>query len=119
VIYSPTLTALRAAVEVHAFAHITGGGLPGNVHRILPADGDARITRGVWPEPRIFAEVQRAGGVADTEMASVFNLGVGMVAAVAASDAARAVEVVEAAGLGAWVIGEIGPGTGRVLVETP
>ena len=81
VIYAPTLAAVRDAVDVHAFAHITGGGLPGNVNRILPADGDARITRGRWPEPRIFAEVQRAGDVADAEMASVFNLGVGMVAA--------------------------------------
>ncbi len=116
VIYSPTLAALRGAVDVHAFAHVTGGGLPGNVNRILPADGDARIRRGVWPEPRIFAEVQRAGGVADDEMASVFNLGVGMVAAVPAADAAQAVEVVEAAGLGAWVIGEIGPGSGKVLI---
>ncbi len=117
VIYAPTLAAVRDAVDVHAFAHVTGGGLPGNVNRILPADGDARIARGRWPEPRIFAEVQRAGDVADSEMEAVFNLGVGMVAAVPASDAARAIEVVEAAGLGAWVIGEIGPGTGRVLVE--
>jgi len=116
VIYSPTLAALRAAVDVHAFAHITGGGLPGNVNRILPPDGDAHITRGVWPEPPIFAEVQRAGGIADAEMASVFNLGVGMVAAVPAADAARAVEVVHGAGLGAWVIGEIGPGSGKVLI---
>jgi phosphoribosylformylglycinamidine cyclo-ligase len=117
VIYSPTLAALRAAVDVHAFAHITGGGLPGNVNRILPAGGDARITRGAWPEPPIFAEVQRAGGIADAEMASVFNLGVGMVAAVPAADAVRAVDVVEGAGLGAWVIGEIGPGSGKVLIE--
>jgi phosphoribosylformylglycinamidine cyclo-ligase len=117
VIYSPTLGALREEVPVHAFAHITGGGLPGNVNRILPADGDARITRGAWPEPRIFAEVQRAGGIADEEMVSVFNLGVGMVAAVPAADAARAVAVIEAAGLGAWVIGTIGSGAGRVLID--
>ena len=116
VIYAPTLAAVRAAVDVHAFAHITGGGLPGNVNRVLPADGDARITRGRWPEPRIFAEVQRAGDVADAEMESVFNLGVGMVAVVAAADAARTVELVEAAGLGAWVIGDVATGSGRVVV---
>ena len=116
VIYAPTLAALRDDVDVHAFAHITGGGLPGNVNRVLPAGADARITRGAWPEPRIFAEVQRAGAVADAEMESVFNLGIGMVAVVPASDAARATAVVEAAGLGAWVIGELAPGSGRVLV---
>jgi phosphoribosylformylglycinamidine cyclo-ligase len=116
VVYARTLAAVRDAVDVHAFAHITGGGLPGNVNRILPADGDAHIVRGRWPEPRIFAEVQRAGDVADAEMASVFNLGIGMVAALPASDAARAIEVVEAAGLGAWVIGEIGSGSGQVLI---
>jgi phosphoribosylformylglycinamidine cyclo-ligase len=116
VIYAPTLATLRATVDVHAFAHVTGGGLPGNVNRVLPPDGDARITRGRWPEPRIFGEVQRAGGVADAEMASVFNLGVGMVAVVPDADATRAVAAIEAAGLGAWVIGEIGPGSGRVLI---
>jgi phosphoribosylformylglycinamidine cyclo-ligase len=118
VIYAPTLAALRAEVPVHAFAHITGGGLPGNVNRVLPTDGDAHIARGRWPEPRIFAEVQRAGDVADAEMVSVFNLGVGMVAVLPASDAPRAVEVVDAAGLGAWVIGKIGPGSGRVVVAS-
>jgi len=60
--------------------------------------------------------VQRAGNVAEAEMASVFNLGIGMVVALPAADAARAVEVVEAAGMGAWVIGEIGAGSGQVLI---
>jgi phosphoribosylformylglycinamidine cyclo-ligase len=116
VIYAPTLAALRDAVDVHAFAHITGGGLPGNVNRVLPPDGDAHVARGRWPEPRIFAEVQRAGDVADAEMESVFNLGIGMVAVLPAPDAARAVEIVHAAGLGAWTIGEIAPGSGRVVI---
>jgi phosphoribosylformylglycinamidine cyclo-ligase len=116
VIYAPTLLALQAAVDVHAFAHITGGGLPGNLNRVLPPDADAHVARGRWPEPRIFAEVQRSGNVAATEMESVFNLGIGMVVALPVADAARAVEVVEAAGLGAWVIGEIGAGSGQVLV---
>ncbi|MBK5288849.1 MAG: phosphoribosylformylglycinamidine cyclo-ligase [Acidimicrobiia bacterium] len=117
VIYAPTLAELRAATDVHAFAHITGGGLPGNVNRVLPPDTDARITRGSWREPEIFGEVQRAGNVARTEMESVFNLGVGMVAVVAAADAARAVEVVHAASLDAWVIGDIAPGTGAVRLS--
>lgn len=116
VIYAPTLLALRTAVEVHAFAHITGGGLPGNVNRVLPPDCDAQITRGTWREPRIFAEVQRAGEVADAEMEHVFNLGVGMVAVVPPADATAAIEVVRAAGIDAWAIGEITPGVGNVLL---
>jgi phosphoribosylformylglycinamidine cyclo-ligase len=116
VIYAPTLLALRAAVDVHAFAHITGGGLPGNVNRVLPPDCDAHITRGTWREPRIFAEVQRAGDVAEAEMEHVFNLGVGMVAVVPPADAEAAVALVRGAGIDAWVIGEIAPGAGEVLV---
>lgn len=116
VIYAPTLLALRAAVDVHAFAHITGGGLPGNVNRVLPPGCDARITRGSWREPRIFAEVQRAGSVADAEMEHVFNLGVGMVAVLPPTDAAAAIDVVRAAGIDAWVIGEVVPGDRNVVL---
>ncbi|MGZ6932041.1 MAG: phosphoribosylformylglycinamidine cyclo-ligase [Acidimicrobiia bacterium] len=114
VIYAPTLLALRAGVEVHAFAHITGGGLPGNAHRVLPAECDARITRGTWREPEIFAAVQQAGAIADSEMESVFNLGVGMIAVVPPGDATRALEIVHDHDLDAWAIGEIAAGTGTV-----
>jgi phosphoribosylformylglycinamidine cyclo-ligase len=110
VIYSPRMAALRRAVDVHGFAHITGGGLPGNMPRILPARCDAVVRRGSWPVPAIFEEIRRRGAIPDDEMARVFNLGIGMVAVVAAADATRAVEV-----LGdAFVIGEIVPGSGRV-----
>ena len=54
VIYSPRMAALRRAVAVHGFAHITGGGLPGNVVRVLPAGCDAVVRRGSWPVPPIF-----------------------------------------------------------------
>ena len=64
------------------FAHITGGGVPGNLDRVLPEGCRAVIERGSWPVPRIFAEVQAAGDVADDEMARVFNLGIGLVAVV-------------------------------------
>ena len=62
VIYTPAVLALLAAVEVHALAHITGGGLPGNVPRVLGDDLDAVFERARWPVPPIFAEIQRAGG---------------------------------------------------------
>ena len=112
VIYSPRMAALRRAVAVHGFAHITGGGLPGNLVRILPGGCDAVVQRGSWPVPPIFEEIRRRGDIPDDEMARVFNLGIGMVAVVAAEDAPRAVDV-----LGdAYLVGEIVPGAGGVIL---
>src|SRR5262249_24963269 len=65
VIYSPRMATLRAAISVHGFAHITGGGLPGNVARVLPSGCDAVFDRAAWPVPSIFGEIQRRGGVSD------------------------------------------------------
>ncbi len=117
VIYAPTLLALRAALEVHAFAHITGGGLPGNLNRVLPPDCDAVIARGRWREPEIFGAVQRAGDVADVEMESVFNLGIGMAVVLPAAAADHAVEIVNHAGRDAWIIGDVVSGTGAVHIN--
>jgi phosphoribosylformylglycinamidine cyclo-ligase len=116
VIYAPTLQALTRATEIHGFAHVTGGGLPANVHRILPPGCAARIRRGTWPEPPIFGEVQRAGDVARSEMESVFNLGVGVVAVVPADAVTTALETVHTASLGAWVIGEVAAGDAGVVI---
>ncbi len=68
-------------------AHITGGGLPGNVARMLPAGCSARLQRGAWPQPPIFARLQAAGRIDDAEMLRVFNMGLGLVLAVAPEDA--------------------------------
>jgi phosphoribosylformylglycinamidine cyclo-ligase len=108
---------LRRRVRVHAFAHITGGGLPANVARVLPSCCDARLTRGTWDEPRIFAEVQAAGDVPDDEMEQVFNLGVGMVCVVASGDRLDTLDVIRSAGHDAWLIGEIVDGRGRATIS--
>jgi phosphoribosylformylglycinamidine cyclo-ligase len=117
VIYAPGLAAVRAVADVHAFAHITGGGLPDNLARVLPSDCDGVVHRGRWPEPRIFGEVQRAGAITDDEMEHVFNLGVGMVAVVERGDVAAAIESLAASGSEAWEIGELVTGAGNVAVE--
>jgi phosphoribosylformylglycinamidine cyclo-ligase len=114
VIYAKALLALREVVEVHAFAHVTGGGIPGNLVRVLPADADAVVRRGSWPEPRIFAEVAAAGDVAPDEMARVFNLGVGMIAVVASDGADAAIESLGRSGHEAFRMGEIAQGGQRV-----
>ena len=81
-IYAPAVLALVRQCDVGAVAHITGGGLPGNLPRALPADLDAVLVPGSWPVPRIFAEVQAASGADDAEMGRTFNMGLGMVVSV-------------------------------------
>jgi phosphoribosylformylglycinamidine cyclo-ligase len=117
VMYAPAMRDLRRRVPVHAFAHITGGGLPANLARVLPHQCDGYLRRGSWEEPRIFSEVQAAGDVPDEEMEHVFNLGVGMVAVVAPEDRFDSLDVVHAAGHEAWLIGEIVDGRGKVTIE--
>ncbi|MDA8108624.1 MAG: phosphoribosylformylglycinamidine cyclo-ligase [Betaproteobacteria bacterium] len=112
-IYVKSVLALLEAVPVKGLAHITGGGLTGNVPRMLPRGTRALITRSTWPLPPLFAWLQRAGGVADAEMHRVFNCGIGMVAAVAPEHAARAAELLRAAGETVYEIGAIEPGEGE------
>jgi phosphoribosylformylglycinamidine cyclo-ligase len=117
VIYAPSMLAVRRDVDVHAYAHVTGGGIPGNLARVLPDDCDAVVYGGAWERPRIFAEVQRAGAVAGAEMEHVFNLGLGMLAVVP-GDARRAtLDAVRASGHEAWAVGEVTPGHGRVTMS--
>lgn len=119
VVYAKAMNALQREVPVHAFAHITGGGLPGNIDRVLPRDCDAVVHRGRWDEPRIFSEIQRAGSVADDEMEHVFNLGIGMAVVIANDEAQSTVDAINALGHEAFVIGEIVDGHGRVNIERP
>jgi phosphoribosylformylglycinamidine cyclo-ligase len=117
VIYAPALLRLAREVDVHAFAHITGGGIAGNLVRVLPDRCDAIVTRGAWEEPRVFAEIQQAGDITTEEMEQVFNLGLGMLAVVAADDALNAVDAARAAGHDAWLVGEVVEGHGRTYVR--
>jgi phosphoribosylformylglycinamidine cyclo-ligase len=117
VIYAPAMLALARKVEVHAYAHVTGGGIPGNLARVLPERCDGVVRRGSWDEPRVFAEIQRAGDVPDLEMQHVFNLGLGMLAVVAGDQAERALDVVRSEGHDAWVVGEVVEGHGHARVE--
>jgi len=115
VIYAPSMLDLRSRVDVHAFAHVTGGGIVGNLARVLPDDCDAVVWRDAWERPRIFAEVQAAGSVADAEMEHVFNLGLGMLAVVPGDAVHTALAAVRATGHEAWVVGEITGGRGRAM----
>jgi phosphoribosylformylglycinamidine cyclo-ligase len=113
-IYTPAVLAVLAACDVHAVAHITGGGLPGNLPRVLPSTLDAVVRRGTWSVPRIFAEIQMAGAVTDAEMARVFNLGVGMVIVVAPDVASEVMAILRRFGHEPTVIGTLEAGAGTV-----
>jgi phosphoribosylformylglycinamidine cyclo-ligase len=114
VIYAPAVTAVLRVVDVRAVAHITGGGIPGNLARVLPAGVDAVVERRSWEVPRMFGEIQRLGRVADDEMAKVFNLGLGMIMVVPPDDEFRALDVLRSHGHQANVIGRIERGDGAV-----
>ena len=111
-IYARDCMALAEGCGVHAFAHVTGGGLAANLARVLPAHADAVIDRATWSPPPVFGLLAERGGIGGEEMERVFNMGVGMVAVVAASDAGQALSLLAARDLPAWVAGEITAGAG-------
>ena len=99
--------------RITAMAHITGGGLPGNVPRVLPDDCDAVINRGTWPIPPIFGLIEHQG-VDEEEMYRVFNMGLGYVLAVRPKSAAMVQRILQRAGEEAYLIGRVKRGRGRV-----
>ena len=100
--------------RVHAMAHITGGGLPGNVNRALPGHLDAVIDLSSWRVPNLFQQLQRAGGVSQDEMFRTFNMGVGMVVITGAAEVETVKSSARAAGITAWSLGRVVRGSGRV-----
>ncbi|WP_448580712.1 phosphoribosylformylglycinamidine cyclo-ligase [Thermaurantiacus sp.] len=114
----PLLPLIRAG-DIHALAHITGGGLLENVPRVLRQGARARIDAGSWAIPELFAFLQRQGGIAPAEMLRTFNCGIGMVAIVAADRAASVIGALEAAGEGAVLIGTIGEGRKGIEISVP
>ncbi|TDA67473.1 MAG: phosphoribosylformylglycinamidine cyclo-ligase [Clostridia bacterium] len=102
--------------QIHGMAHITGGGLPGNLSRILPPGAQARVERGSWPLPPVFALIQEAGRVATYEMYRVFNMGLGMVLVVARQAAEAAATALEEHGEKVYRVGEIVAGQGGVIL---
>jgi phosphoribosylformylglycinamidine cyclo-ligase len=119
VIYAPTVLVLRGELgtAVHAAAHITGGGIVGNVARVLTSDLDALIEMDSFETPEIFFEIQRRGRVNAQEMVRVFNCGLGMVIALEADAADAAISLAHANGIAAMLIGSVRGGTGEVVLS--
>jgi len=118
-IYARAASAMLAAGDVHALSHITGGGLPGNLPRVLPDGVVARLDRSTWPRSPLFDEIARVGEVAEAEMFRTFNMGLGLLAAVRREDAEAVRQAAEAAGERAFVVGELRAGEGPARVDLP
>jgi phosphoribosylformylglycinamidine cyclo-ligase len=106
-IYARDCLALIEAVGVHAFSHITGGGLANNLSRVLPGHLTATVDRASWSPAPIFGLVAEVGGVARDDLEATLNMGVGMVAIVAAADADRTVQLIADRGVPAWIAGQV------------
>jgi phosphoribosylformylglycinamidine cyclo-ligase len=105
--------------RVHGLAHITGGGIAGNLVRILPQDCVATVDPGTWELPPLFRFLQQAGQLSTQEMREVFNLGVGLVAVLPPDAVAAAQTAAAEAGVTTWVMGEIQRGTRAVRFARP
>ena len=110
--YSRAVT--PALSRIRALAHVTGGGIPGNLVRVLPEGCEAHIDSSGWPWPPLFRVLMRAGSVPLAEMRRVFNLGIGMIAVVGRDDVDAVQAAATAASVPTWLIGEIKPGATRV-----
>jgi phosphoribosylformylglycinamidine cyclo-ligase len=105
--------------DLHGLAHITGGGIPGNLVRILPPGCEAVVEPGSWEVPPLFGILQRAGAISTEEMRDVFNLGVGLIAVLPPQSIAAAQAAARADGVATWTMGEIRPGSQVVRFAGP
>jgi phosphoribosylformylglycinamidine cyclo-ligase len=103
--------------RIHGMAHITGGGLPGNVNRVLPDTLDAMIDASSWPVPNLYQQLERAGQVPRAEMYRTFNMGVGMVVITDEAGAAAVEASARSANVDAWRLGRAVRGTGQVRIS--
>ena len=111
------LRALRPLLgTIHAMAHVTGGGLPGNVNRALPSTLDAEIDTTSWQVPNLFVRLEDAGAVKRDEMFRTFNMGVGMVVIAGAGDVETIVRGAQSEGVRAWRLGRVIRGSGQVVL---
>jgi len=115
--YLKPVLALRKAVEVRGLAHITGGGFPDNIRRVLPDNVDAVVDTRGWTPPALFRFIQQAAKVEAEEMYRVFNMGVGLVIAVRETDVVKAVAALKKAGEKPLVIGAVVRGSGSVQMK--
>ena len=113
-IYVRSLLALMGTCPIRGLAHITGGGLPGNVVRVLPPTVDAVLHKSAWQRPALFNWLQTEGNIPEDDLLRTFNCGIGMTVIIRREDAEPAREVLEQAGETVTLLGEVTAGTGQV-----
>lgn len=106
-IYVKTIAALAESVDIHALAHITGGGITENLPRVLPESAQAQINSDAWTRPEIFNWLQEKGGVTDAEMLRTFNCGIGMILCVSAEQTQQALQLLNEGSEQAFLLGRI------------
>ncbi len=116
-IYVRSVLSLMKEVDVHALAHITGGGIPGNLNRVLPEDCHAVVDESAWEWPELFTWLMETGNIARSEMYRTFNCGVGMILVVNSDNAEDAIKHLNDAGEKAFVVGKIMPGESEQQVH--
>lgn len=116
-IYVKPLLRLLADQEVHAMAHITGGGILENLPRVLPEGVRARVTPHAWPMPPVFEWLRESGNIDQREMLRTFNCGIGMILVLPAAAVTQVQAMLSSDGLESWVIGDIAPAQGGPHVE--
>jgi phosphoribosylformylglycinamidine cyclo-ligase len=115
-IYVPAILALQEKIAVSGIAHITGGGLPGNISRIVPPNLEARIDPESWEQPLVFQWLEDKGNISRDEMMSTFNCGIGLTLVVEKSDVALACNILEKLGEQVFVLGEVSVGQRGVVI---
>ncbi len=113
IIYAPTVLSAFRKCEVHAAAHITGGGLVGNLKRVISDEVEIQLDVGRWRRPEIFDQIANEGPVSEEEMRNVFNLGIGMALAVPSGEANSVIDLANKHGHEAWVVGQVVEGNGQ------
>ena len=116
-IYVRSVLSLMKEVDVHALAHITGGGIPGNLNRVLPQDCHAIVDESSWQWPALFTWMMELANIEKAEMYRTFNCGVGMIIVVDSKDAETAIAHLNASGEKAFVVGEIKQGESEPQIK--
>jgi phosphoribosylformylglycinamidine cyclo-ligase len=115
VLYSPVVLAVMREIGVHGLVHVTGGGLPGNVPRVLPEGLGVRIDATSWPVPAVFGLIAERGDVTTVDMFGTFNMGIGFVLVLDADRAGDAMDLLADRGHASWQIGEVVGGAGVMI----
>ncbi|WP_342348142.1 phosphoribosylformylglycinamidine cyclo-ligase, partial [uncultured Nitrospira sp.] len=107
IIYVKLVKALLSKSRLHGLAHITGGGMTGNVPRVIPESCQAVIDRGTWTPLSLFTVLQEAGAIDQDEMFRVFNMGIGLVVVGPPEETSRILDIIQEQGMTGWVIGDV------------